>query len=185
MGRQTDIGIALVRTRRDLGMSQRELGERVGVTQPQIARWEANAYRTATLERVDAVAGALGIDGERELLAAESPAVYAPHAVSAKTLPVRDLGEVAARVRAHARELRGFGLCRVRVFGSFTTGAQTTASDVDVLVDFDKPVGFEFMHAADRLEDLLGREVDIVREEALKPRVRDRVLAEAIEVWHA
>jgi len=176
------MGTTLVWTRRMLGMSQRELGERVGVRQPQIARWESNAYKTATLARVDAVAQALGIGDEQALMAAESTAIYA---TPATTGPVRDLGEIAARVRADTEDLRRFGLSRLRVFGSFATGTQSAKSDVDILVDFDRPVGFEYLQAGKHLEDLLGREVDPVRETLLKPRLRDRALREAVEVWRA
>lgn len=101
----TGIGTALVRTRRAQGLSQRELGRRVGVVQQQIARWEAAAYRTAPLERVESVARSLGLTLAAAgwgpvtgLLAAESPASYGTSAPTG-VAPVRDLGEVAARIR--------------------------------------------------------------------------------------
>ncbi len=62
MNPASDIGAALVAARRALGVSQRELGERLGVKQSQVARWERDAYRPASLERVEAVARALGIE---------------------------------------------------------------------------------------------------------------------------
>lgn len=183
MGTLIDIGPELVRTRRALGMSQRELGERVGVKQPQIARWEANAYRTASLERVDAVARTLGFeDGPALPMAAEATAAYS---AGTAVRPVRDLGEVAARLREHSDELRELGVLRLRAFGSFATGQQTDDSDVDLLVDFGPIVGFEFMHAGIRLEEILGRSVDTVRESLVRARLRDRVTREAIEVWRA
>ncbi len=54
------IGPQLVMLRRALGLTQAQLGERVGVKRQQVQRWESCAYRSATLERVARVADALG-----------------------------------------------------------------------------------------------------------------------------
>lgn len=73
----SDIGPTLVAARRALGVSQRELGERVGVKQSQVARWERDAYRGTSLERVEAVAAALGVElGARHGMAAEDASPY-------------------------------------------------------------------------------------------------------------
>ncbi len=54
-------------------------------------------------------------------------------------------------------------------------------SDVDVLVEFERPVGaFEFLDVKDLLADVLGRQVDLVTPEAVKPWMRDRVEREAV-----
>ena len=184
MTRPLDIGPDLVAARRAAGISQRELGEKTGVAQQQIARWEASAYRAASLERVDAVAQALAYEGSDLPLAAETPATYSVETSAAEVAPVRDLGEIAARIRAHGRELEErFGIVRIGVFGSFAYGEQTGASDVDLLVEMPEPGGFLFVEAADYMEKLLGREVDFVRPQGLHPRLKDRVLRDEICVW--
>lgn len=191
MGLVSDIGRDLVAARRAMGITQRQLGVRLGVTQPQIARWEANCYRSASLERVSEVARELGYElaAAPVLLAAEAPGTYLPAALTAsppKSGPVRDLGEVTARLRAHGAELRTeYGLERIGVFGSFVTGEQTPQSDVDLLVETDDPGGFRYVAAAQRVEQILRRNVDFVRPELLKDRLRDRVLGEVVYVWHA
>lgn len=175
----SDIGDSLVRSRRSLGMTQRELGERVGVRQPQIARWEASAYRTATLERVDAVARALEPG-------APSAAAPAEMAAAGQARPVRDLGEIVARLRERGPELFDrFSVRRVGVFGSFLTGEQTPDSDVDLLVDFETLTWAGFMEAARFCEEILGRKVDFIRPGALRDRLRERVLGEVLYVWEA
>jgi predicted nucleotidyltransferase len=181
-----DIGPRLVIARRVAGMSQRALGALLGVKQQQIARWEATAYRTARLERVDAAARALGVEsGAAAPLAAEAPAAYGSSAQTAAA-PVRDLGEIAARVRAHGDELRHrYTITRVGVFGSFAFGEQTADSDVDLLVDIQKPGGFRFIEAADFMEEILGRGVDFCEPEYLRERLRERVLKEVVYVWPA
>jgi len=192
MERLLDIGTSLAALRRARGISQRELGVRVGVAQQQIARWEASGYRAASLERLDAVASELGYlpeDSQTAALpiAAETTGQYgatvlAPSGVT----PVRDLGEIAARIRANGKELvERFGIVGIGVFGSFVHGEQTDASDVDLLVDMPEPGGFLFIEAADHMEQLLGREVDFVRADGLHPRLKKRVLKEAVYVWSA
>ncbi len=183
MPQPLDIGRALVRRRRALGLSQRELGERVGVKQPQIARWEASGYRTASLERVHALAEALGYESEPVPTAAEEKAAYG---TATAVRPVRDLGEVIQRVRDNADSLRALGMRRLRVFGSFVRGEQSDTSDVDFLVDYDRrPDGFAYFGAGTRLEELLGRDVDLCEEALLKERLRPRATREAVEVWSA
>jgi uncharacterized protein len=183
-----DIGPHLVAARMSRGMSQRALGELLGVKQQQVARWEASAYRTASLERVAAVAEALGIDSApsaQPLLAAEKTATYGS-ATTPTVASVRDLGEVATRIREHAAELRGWGITRIGVFGSFATGGPAASSDVDLLVDYSEPPqGFAYFEAPALVEHVLGRKVDWVQSSLLKDRIKPRVLREVIYVWEA
>lgn len=60
-----------------------------------------------------------------------------------------------------------FGVKRVAVFGSFARGKAKRNSDVDLLVEFSKPVGFEFFELGDYLKKLLGRNVDILTPDGL------------------
>jgi len=69
----------------------------------------------------------------------------------------------------------------VRVFGSVVRGEATEASDVDLLVSPQAGCSlFDLGDLLEDLKDLLGCPVDLVTEEGLKPRVRERVLREAI-----
>ncbi len=62
------------------------------------------------------------------------------------------------------------------VFGSFARGEATEESDIDLLVRFSKPKGFDWVNAALEIEDALGRKVDLVTENSLSPDVRENVL---------
>lgn len=183
-----DIGARLVIARRVAGMSQREFGALIGVKQQQVARWEATRYRTASLERVDAAARALAIEpgpGPESPFAADAPASYGASHTPAIT-PVRDLGEIAARIRANAVELRDtYRIDRIGVFGSFACGEQTPGSDVDLLVETADPGGLRFIGAALFAEDFLGRRVELVQPDLLKERLREHVLKDAVYVWSA
>jgi len=76
---------------------------------------------------------------------------------------------------------RTYGASNVRVFGSVARGQADASSDVDFVVELDKgrsllDLGGLLMD----LQDLLGRPVDIVTDRGLRPRIRDRVLREAV-----
>jgi hypothetical protein len=78
---------------------------------------------------------------------------------------------------------RARGASRVRVFGSVVRGDATEASDIDFLVDLEPDrnlldLGGLLMD----LQDLLQRDVDVVTERGLRPRVAERVLADAVEL---
>lgn len=73
------------------------------------------------------------------------------------------------------------GASNIRVFGSVARGDAGSTSDVDLLVDLDPDRSlFDLGGLLMDLTDLLGTEVDVVTEASLKPRVRQRVLAEAV-----
>ncbi|HQL90248.1 MAG TPA: nucleotidyltransferase family protein [Syntrophales bacterium] len=63
---------------------------------------------------------------------------------------------------------REFGVRRLAVYGSFAKGTQTAASDVDLLVELEKPLGFDFINLSNELEGLLGRKVDLVTLETMR-----------------
>jgi predicted nucleotidyltransferase len=74
-----------------------------------------------------------------------------------------------------------YGASNVRVFGSVARGEADESSDIDLVVDFD-PERSLLDHAALWLElqELVGVKVDVVSSRGLKPRIRERVLQEAV-----
>jgi len=76
-----------------------------------------------------------------------------------------------------------FKVKNIGVFGSYVRGEQKGSSDVDVLVEFDDPIGlFEFMKLENYLSDVLGVKVDLVSKKALKPHIGERILEEVIMI---
>ncbi len=63
-----------------------------------------------------------------------------------------------------------YGLTFIAIFGSYTQGKQTKDSDIDILVDFDKPIGVEFILLANELEKILNHKVDLVSKKGIKPK---------------
>src|SRR6266498_1675336 len=81
--------------------------------------------------------------------------------------------EVLGALRRHRPELSSLGVSSLAVFGSVAREEAGPESDVDILVEFDRPVGlFEFVRLQQRLEALLRRRVDLVTPDALRARVR-------------
>src|SRR5512145_831237 len=83
----------------------------------------------------------------------------------------------------NAEIAKKFGVKSLLLFGSVARNEATSASDVDLLVEFNRPVGYFGLFALqDYLEDLLGCPVDLGTPESLKPYLRERVMGELIRV---
>ena len=75
------------------------------------------------------------------------------------------------------------GVVRVRVFGSVVRGEASESSDIDFLVDLESGRGlFDLGGLLMDLRELLGHDVDVVTESGLRPRMVERVLADAVEL---
>jgi len=71
----------------------------------------------------------------------------------------------------------------IGIFGSYRRGEEHEGSDVDILVEFSRAPGiFGFIRLERYLSELLGRKVDLVEKNALKPRIGRRVAEEVIYV---
>jgi uncharacterized protein len=94
-----------------------------------------------------------------------------------------DLRAVSTLMKHHQEDLHQRGVKSLAVFGSLARGEATPASDIDVLVEFDRPVGlFEFIRLKLYLEVLTGRRMDLVTPDALRPAMRAKILREAVNV---
>jgi predicted nucleotidyltransferase len=88
---------------------------------------------------------------------------------------------ILALLKSHKRRLKKFGVRSISLFGSLARNRARKRSDVDLLVDFERPIGlFEFARLKMYLEEMLGREVDLVTSEALREELRESILQEAI-----
>jgi len=89
--------------------------------------------------------------------------------------------EALAILKSHKQELIKFDVKSLAIFGSVARDEAGPESDVDILVEFAKPIGlFEFVRLKIYLEKLLQRKVDLVTPDALKERMREQILKEAI-----
>lgn len=77
-----------------------------------------------------------------------------------------------------------YGVVRFGLFGSLAQGTAKMTSDIDLLVEFDKPIGWRFIDLADELEKTLGGKVDVATFAAWKASLsnpRRRVIAQDVE----
>ncbi len=89
--------------------------------------------------------------------------------------------EILNILNEHRSEIERFGVRSLALFGSAARGEARADSDIDILVEFAKPVGlFEFVRLEAFLRRLLGKSVDLVTPDALRPQMRERVLREAV-----
>jgi uncharacterized protein len=97
---------------------------------------------------------------------------------------MRDVESVKRVFLQHKAELREkFKVKTIGVFGSYVRGEQKRGSDVDVLVEFEEPVGlFEFIKLENYLSDLLGVKVDLVSKKALKPHIGEHIMQEVVMI---
>ena len=87
-------------------------------------------------------------------------------------------------VKKHAKEIHriahGHGAARIRVFGSYATGAASSSSDVDFLIALEPGRDLlDLVGLKQDLELLLGRPVDVAEEGGLSPHLREKILQEA------
>jgi len=75
-----------------------------------------------------------------------------------------------------------FGVSTIGLFGSITREDFTEASDIDILVDFSRPIGMEFFTLADLLETRLHRKVDLITRDCIKPRYFEAIKEDLIYV---
>jgi predicted nucleotidyltransferase len=116
-----------------------------------------------------------------------SPALELPYsagvtmmATASATIRATIPDDLAARIRALGAR---FGVRNIRVFGSVARGEASPDSDIDLLVDYvPGHGGFAFVEFCEQVEALCGRRVDVVTERSLHPRIRDRVLLQALPI---
>ena len=85
--------------------------------------------------------------------------------------------EILRRELPHLRN--SYGVKKIGLFGSFAKGVPREDSDIDILVELEKPIGFKFIEFAEFIERLLGTKADILTFEGIKG-IRVRQVAEDI-----
>jgi len=93
---------------------------------------------------------------------------------------MKDFEEIRKLLLKHKGEFtEQFGLKEIGIFGSYVRGEQREESDIDILVELEKPVGFvKFLKLENALSQILGVRVEIVTRKALKPHIGKRILQE-------
>ena len=91
---------------------------------------------------------------------------------------VQDKQELFMLLRSREDKIRGLGVKRLGLFGSFVRGEQNQTSDVDMLVEFERgqKTFDHFIHLAFLLEELLERPVEVLTPESLSPYLKPHII---------
>lgn len=97
---------------------------------------------------------------------------------------MRNLEEIKKIINEHKPILEErFKVNSIGIFGSYVRKSQKEKSDIDVLVGFYETIDlFEFVKLENFLREILSIKVDVVMKETLKPRIKDRILKEAVYI---
>lgn len=77
--------------------------------------------------------------------------------------------------------LKSCGAKRAGVFGSFVRGEVTEKSDIDILVEINRDISLlDFVGIKQELEEALGRKVDLVEYDTIKPVIKEKILKEQV-----
>lgn len=88
--------------------------------------------------------------------------------------------QVLAKLTQERDNIRRFGVRSLGLFGSVARAENTSASDLDMLVEFDHKSFDAYMDLKEYLENLFDCPVDLVLADALKPRLREPILNETV-----
>lgn len=92
-----------------------------------------------------------------------------------------ELEEIKRKLREHKPELKErYNVEEIGIFGSYVHGDQAESSDIDLLVEFSEPIGWEIIDLKEELEELLNRPVDLVTKDALKPRLKTQIMKDVV-----
>jgi uncharacterized protein len=69
-----------------------------------------------------------------------------------------------------------YAVKKIGLFGSFSDDSYTEDSDIDLLVEFERPIGWKYFSLEIYLENIFGRKIDLVTKNALKEQIKDRIL---------
>lgn len=96
---------------------------------------------------------------------------------------MRQLEEIKTILQHHKSFLNmRYNVKEVGIFGSYARGTATEESDLDILVQFERPIGLDFVALAEELEAILQMKVDLVSLNAIKPKMLKHVMENVIYV---
>jgi len=90
-----------------------------------------------------------------------------------------ELNEIKSKIK---KVLKRHGVVRAGIFGSYARGEQKKNSDIDILIQPPKGIGFGFVGIQFELEDRLKRKVDLLSYRAIHPLLKKRILKEEIRI---
>jgi hypothetical protein len=69
-----------------------------------------------------------------------------------------------------------YSVKKIGLFGSFSDNSFSEDSDIDILIELERPIGWKYFTLEIFLENIFGRKIDLVTKNALKEQVKDQIL---------
>ncbi|MFI5145317.1 MAG: nucleotidyltransferase family protein [Ignavibacteria bacterium] len=89
------------------------------------------------------------------------------------------LNEILSLLSLNKESLKNkYNIKTLGIFGSYSRGDFHKNSDIDIIVEFEKSPGYEFIDLADELEIILKKKVDLVSKKAIKPKYLNYIYSE-------
>jgi hypothetical protein len=97
---------------------------------------------------------------------------------------MQNLNEIKDTINKHRTTLiEEFKISSLSLFGSYVRDEQPPQSDLDILVEFYEIIDlFEFIRLENFLSEILNCKVDLVMKDTLKPRIKESILNQAVEL---
>lgn len=97
---------------------------------------------------------------------------------------MKSLEEIKSILRKQKLQIRErYGVSKIGIFGSYVRGEQKKKSDVDILVEFEKPISLlKLVNLENFLADIIGIKVDVVPKEDIRHELKERIIKEVIYV---
>ncbi len=83
---------------------------------------------------------------------------------------------------AIVKVLKAYGIKKAGIFGSYAQGKQRKKSDIDIIIQPTKGMGYDFFGLALELEEKLGRKVDLVSYNGLSPFLKKQILESEVRI---
>jgi len=95
---------------------------------------------------------------------------------------MQELSSIKKKIsRLKSELMKQYGVKRIELFGSYVRGEQREDSDLDVLVEFDRPVSLlDVVGLEQFLSDILQTKVDVVLRRSVRPELKEIILKEAV-----
>ena len=90
-----------------------------------------------------------------------------------------ELGKIKPKI---VKILKKYGVKKAGIFGSYARGEQKKRSDIDILIQPAKGMGFAFFGLAVELEEKLGKKVDLVTYNSIHPLIKDEILKQEVKI---
>lgn len=71
---------------------------------------------------------------------------------------------------------KDFSVKEIGLFGSYSNSSNTEESDIDILIEFEKPIGWKFFTLELFLQNVFNKKIDLVTKNALKDQIKDDIL---------